>query len=126
MPKQESIFEATDKVLDVLRDIEDEMHEVAAKRIVFTARRRLEAAQNDYLKQGDRVEVTKKFKLCCTECNAEQMREEDYYLHLRQKHDYSDEDAATESNNPRANYEQGLQQLRELLAEYTETYLEDA
>jgi len=127
MPKQETIFEATDKVLNVLRDIEDAFPDYSEERkTVFLARRALQKAQNDYLKQGDRVEVTKEFELCCKECNAVQLREEDYYLHLRQKHDYTDEEAAEESNNPRANYEQGLQQLKELLATYTETLLEDA
>lgn len=126
MPKQQTIFEATDLVLDTLRDIEEAFPmESSPRKSIFEARRKLQAAQDDYLKQGDRIEITKKFEIRCTECNELQMREEDYYLHLRQKHQYPDEDAATESNNPRTNYEQGIQQLRELTAEYTEALLEE-
>lgn len=124
MSRTRTIFEATDRVLDTLRNIEEESSLETRKRI-FAARRALQEAQNDYIKQGDRIKVTRKFVIHCTECGDMQMREEDYYLHLRQKHKYPDEDAASESNNPRIGYEQGLQQLKELLAQYTETLLEE-
>jgi hypothetical protein len=54
------------------------------------------------------------------------MRDEDYYLHLRKTHNYSDDDASVEANNPRRDYDAGLVELKRLMAVYTETLIEDA
>jgi len=111
------MFEAIDAVVDEMRELEGEQ--------IFTLRRRLQEAQNDFLKQGERIPITNKFKINCKECGSEQLAEEHYYLHLRQKHQYADEDAVEESNRPRIEYESGLQDLNNLLREYTEVQLED-
>lgn len=122
MNKNQTMFDIVEDVVNELRELEPDDERPGR---LFTIRRRLQEAQNDYLKQGDRVLITKEFKIECTECNQPQMREEDYYLHLRQKHKYSDEEAASESNEPLRNYEEGIQSLKKGLREFTQVMLEE-
>lgn len=125
MNKHETMFEALEKAVGKLRDIEFEQNDEDRRMRIFKVRRSLQIAQNEYLKQGDRVLITKKFELRCCECNEKQSTEDEYYLHLRQKHNYPDEDASVQTTNPRHGYDTGLQELRNLLSEYTDTLLEE-
>lgn len=119
MNKTETLFEVVEGVVEQLRKLE------GSNRKLYPLRRKLQEAQNDFIKQGERVKITKEFELHCIECGEKQLREEDYYLHLRQQHQYSDEDAASEANEPLRNYELGIQDLKKGLREFTDTLLED-
>ena len=92
---------------------------------VFKIRRQIEKCREHYLKQGNAIPVTKKFELQCKDCGSTMLQEDDYYLHLRKSHTYSDEEAAKEATNPRHGHEQSLQQLEALLTEFTDYYLEE-
>ena len=92
---------------------------------VFTIRRKLEKIREIELKRGNAIKVTKEFVLSCTECNSTMLREDDYYLHLRKSHDYSDESASAETVKPRQKFQMHMQTLENLLTNYTEHYLDD-
>jgi hypothetical protein len=126
MNKHETMFEALESVVEELREIEStERDEEGRPDRIFTIRRRLQKAQDDYIKQGDRVLITKEFGIKCVECNQPELTEDAYYLHLRQQHQYEDEDAASEANNPRHDYDLGISELRKYLAEFTDALLEE-
>ena len=122
MTKHEDMFQAIEGVVEELRELETDD---ARPGRLFTIRRRLQAAQNEFIKQGDRVLISKQFEIQCIECKQIQINEDNYYLHLRQQHKYTDEDAASETSNPRHNYDLGIFELRKLLTEYTDTLLEE-
>ena len=58
MPKNQTLFEATEGIVEELRELEADDERPGR---IFTVRRRLEQAQNEFLKQGIRIPVTKKF-----------------------------------------------------------------
>ena len=124
--KHESLFQATERIVERLRELQECFPDYSeSAKGVYKLRRELQEAQNEYLKQGERIPISTKFEIRCCECDQVQLREEDYYLHLRHDHQYPDEDAATESNNPRSNYDSDLAQLRRLIAQYTGALLQD-
>ena len=92
---------------------------------IFRVRRQIEKCRANYLKQGNAVPIVKKFEITCSDCEATMSRADDYYLHLRKSHNYSDEDASKMTVIPQQNYEQSLQQLEALLTEFTDHYLEE-
>ena len=91
---------------------------------LYTVRRELEEVKGMHLKQGDRI-TPKPLIIRCKECQTTQPREEEYYLHLRKKHAYAEEEASTESNKARAHYNISLDQLTTLLEEFTEVTLDE-
>lgn len=113
------MFKAIDEVADELRRLE------AYEPNLFPLRRKLQSSQNEYLKQGDRIPITKVFVLSCTECDETQVNEEGYYLHLRKQHLMEDQEASMRAHEPRMEFESGLNDLSRLLTEYTETMLEE-
>ena len=117
-----NIVEGIEDIVDELRELEADDERPLR---LFTIRRRLKAVQHEYNKQGDRIPVTKKFVIRCCECSEEMLRQDDYYLHLRKEHNCSDEEASKKTIQPLTDYEQGIAKLKELLAEFTQTPLND-
>jgi hypothetical protein len=120
------------KLLEDIDLIIEQLHTLQARSIntwqakeIYAIRRQLEEARNDYIKQGDRIKISKPFEIICKECQAKQLRTEDYYVHLRKQHNYQDQDASTEATDPLRNYEAGITQLNNLLTEFTEARLEE-
>jgi len=93
---------------------------------VFRIRRRIEKCREQHLKQGNAIPILKPLEIKCCECGMIFIREDDLYLHLRKKEGYSDENASTETTNPRLGYESSLQKLEALLTEFTDYYLEES
>jgi hypothetical protein len=108
-----------------LEDIELIIEKLHTTTDLYVIRRLLEAARNDYIKQGDRIKISKPFEIICKECQAKQLRTEDYYVHLRKQHQYSDEEASTTATEPVRDYETGITHLNDLLTEFTEARLEE-
>ena len=92
---------------------------------LYTLRRKLEYGLFDYIKQGNRIPVVNKFKILCRDCGNTQLREEDYYLHLRKDHNVTDQEAAIEANRPRTEHDEQIQQLSDLLEQFTDFQLEE-
>ncbi len=117
------------KLLEDIDLIIEQLHTLQACNMntagIYAIRRQLEEARNDYIKQGDRIKISKPFEIICKECQAKQLRTEDYYVHLRKQHNYQDQDASTEATDPLRNYEAGITQLNNLLTEFTEARLEE-
>lgn len=108
-----------------LKRVQENLSDGAEKIELFRVRRNLEKALHEHYKQGDRIELRDEFELRCEKCNAIQAREEDYYIHLRKDHRVKETDAIELTNKPREAYEKEIQELRRLLAKYTEADLED-
>lgn len=110
-------------IIDLEAYIEELKHQPGNE--IFKIRRKLEGIRALYLKRGNAIPVTKKFELHCKDCGSSMLREDDYYLHLRKSHNYSDQDAAIETVNPKREFEINLHTLDSLLTDYTEHYLDD-
>lgn len=119
-----NLNEHVEKTIDKLRAVENELRD-DARMSVFTARRYLQAGLFEAEKQGSRIAVRKEFEMICEVCKKVMTGEEEYYLHLRKAHKISEQEAAEHSNKPRGEYETDIQELRRLLAEYTDSDLED-
>jgi DNA repair exonuclease SbcCD ATPase subunit len=119
-----NLSEHIEKTVDKLRTVETQLTD-EARMNVFAARRYLQAGLFEYEKQGERITVRKEFVLCCPVCNAEMGGEEALYLHLRKIHKVSETEAAEHANAPRTAYDNDILELRRLLAEYTDSDLED-
>ena len=117
------VIDDIEKVVDELRDFES--NEENRPDRIFTIRRQLQEVQVDYLKQGERIPVTKVLEIICKICGEKFLREDDLYLHLRIDHEVPDIEAAETTKEDRTNYERGLHHLQTLLTEFTEALLEE-
>lgn len=117
------IFQQIDLAIKRLLDLEtSDLDRSDPARVI---RRDLELIYADYLKQGLRIPVVKPFELFCPKCNFVPLNEEVLYVHLRKKHKMDDSDATKNSTTQRQDYDQDIENLKDLLRKYTEYLLEE-
>lgn len=117
----EALFEAA------IRNIKkfEERLEGTERVALFQERRKLEKALFEQAKQGERIPLRVEFELCCEVCGSVQDNEDQYYLHLRKAHKVKDLDAVDAANRQGETWNDETQELRRLLAKYTDFDLED-
>lgn len=116
--------EAVATHIEKLRELEDKLPGEHRQQL-HSLRRLVELGYHDYLKQGTRIALTKELSIECQACGAAMQDSDHLYLHLRQEHDVSEEDAAEKSTEATRKHTDEVLQLGTLLAEYTEVQLED-
>ena len=114
-----SLFNAIDAVIPDLQDLENR-----DTRILYI-RRQLERAQEEFIKQGSRIQITKKLQYECPQCHAIQPDSEVLYLHLRKKHQASDDEANTYVAGLEHEFHKEVNMLKQLLRKYTGSLLSE-
>lgn len=122
-----SLEENAEEIVNELRAAEAGLSdELRLSTGIFGIRRKLQAHIGTHQRAGSRIPVRKKFSIDCEKCGKRQQDEEEYYLHLRKVHGVDEAETTKMSNEPRTKYEGDLQELRRLLAEFTDADTEDA
>ena len=118
----DAVKEHIDKIKDLEFTLQAEPEQLQKLHML---RRKLELGYHDHLKQGTRVAVQKGLTIECQKCGALMMDSDHLYLHLRQKHDVTEEEAGELSTEATRKHTDDLLKLGSLLGEYTEVLLED-
>jgi hypothetical protein len=121
-----SLEENAEAIVEALRRAEAGLtDELRLSTGLFGIRRQLQAHIGQHQRAGARIPIRKKFRIDCEKCGIEQSGEEEYYLHLRKVHGVEEDETVDLSNAPRTKYDGDIQELRRLLAEYTDSDTED-
>ena len=113
-------------IVDALRKAESGLtDELRLSTGIFGIRRKLQEHIGEHQRAGNRIPIRKKFRIDCVKCGQQQSNEEEYYLHLRKVHAVDEGETVELSNEPRTKYDGDIQELRRLMAEYTDSDTED-
>lgn len=113
------LFNTIDKVIPDLRELENQ-----DARILFI-RRQLETAQEDFIKRGNRLQISRPLQYECPTCHKIQPDSEVLYLHMRKNHNHSDDEANTYVAELEGNYHKEVNLLKQLLRKYTGSLLNE-